>query len=199
MGLLAVAGIFLSGYAVRGEVAARKDATERAAIAARTLLDDALRETLRGQALAAREAARASADRADDAVNTAAIAAREAATLRRQLAGAVTPTDSLPIYQQIVAVQDSQIEALDSAAVSYLAALAHQGDALMALQTRIATDSTALDWLRTRRALMPTPPEKRTGRMLETGGIALATIGACSQGVTIGCVAGAVVTLVRVL
>jgi hypothetical protein len=195
---LVLAGAFAGGYAVRSSQQRRANAAEQVIRDQHDARIEADREALRHALVGAEGEVAAARSRIAGAEARAEESSQAARRLRATLAGTLSAPDSIPVLVSLVAAQDRQIAAQDTAIFSYREALLKEAEAGVILRARIATDSTALAWLQSRPVVAPIPARRSPLRVAETGAIALATVGACSQGVTVGCVAGAVVTLARV-
>jgi hypothetical protein len=201
---LVVAALLVGGGYHGGVTAERQRGAQRtiALLAAQGELDRAYADTVAKleagivarDTSVAREKARANA-----AEGKAGVAARETATIRQELAVAMTAADSLAAYPPLVDALTRQVIALDSSRAGYRDALAASLQASGLLRQRLAVDSLALHDARAALAkaitvLPVTPSRGGIGRTAETAAIAATAAKACKEDlVSFGCVAGVVV------
>jgi F0F1-type ATP synthase membrane subunit c/vacuolar-type H+-ATPase subunit K len=179
--LLLGAALLLVGLgAIVGGALESKQAAKRAAALA-VQSDSARAEWYRAVARLAvdvenRETLRLAAEaRAKAAEGKAGVAARETATIRQELAAAVTAADSLATYPPLVDALTRQVVALDSSRTAYRDALAASVEASGVLRARIAVDSLALHDARRALAKAITVTPDKPSRWACVAGITVAT------------------------
>lgn len=193
--------LFGGGYATRSYLQSGRDALAK--VQAEEAAKDAEQERNRWRAEREWAAAEIATTRAQ--LNEANRREREAGVAERRtrvlLAGALSAADSLRHYPELVEALDSQIVMLTVSRRTSENLFQQQVKLAASLQSRIRTDSTELDRLRNVKLKPDTVKVYRKGapllRAIETLAIGTATVYACRDGLTTGCIAGSVVTLAR--
>jgi len=198
LGALLLAGSVALGYQIKSwqdegdrldmeQAVARQSATFDALLEAGRI-EDSLRHDRQERVL--REQERETAAAADHAGVLSGILD----TLRRRARTASDSAGMVPVLENIIAAKDDQIRALTGTTTTLASQVRAEIRATGRLRAELVAWKRGVDTVWTPTI---TPTENRPGRTLETLAIGLATASACRR-VSLGCVAGLVVTGLRV-